>query len=303
MLDHVTAPRSDAFDTYVRSIDFQDADALHHIAASFRHNGFAVLKNHPISPSLLQEVLKEWKAFFALCDDDKNNYHYDHESFIGYYPMGIENAKGAYEKNAMEYYHHEPNFPLPYPLTAKTNTLFKELSTLARHILKGLYDALPVSLQQQLPGPLHDIMGIKSPNSLMRIMHYPPITTHTSTRNTEHEDINLITLLSSATAPGLQVKDKNGQWHDVGYETEDIVINAGDMLHLLTEGYYTSTTHRVIVPTEKYAHTPRYSIPLFIAPRPDVLLRPHFTAYDYLMERLYDNGIIPAKNLVLQKSA
>lgn len=280
---------------YVRAIHYKNADAPHHIAASFRENGFAVLKNHPISQSLLKDVLEEWQAFFDLNEVSKNHYIYDHDSFIGYYPLGIENAKGAYEKNAMEYYHHEPHFPLPPSFSNKTNILFQELARLAHQILKGLYDALPLALQAKLPGPLHDIMGITSPTSLMRIMHYPPITDDTTTRNVEHEDINLITLLSSATAPGLQVKDKNGQWHDVGYATEDIIINAGDMLHLLTEGYYQSTTHRVISPKGENAHTPRYSIPLFIGAQKNVILRPQFTAYDYLMERLLENGIVQKK--------
>ena len=282
---------------YVRSIDFQDPCAMHQLAESFRHNGFAVLKNHPMRASLLKDVLLEWQTFFQKPERDKKEYLYNQENFIGYYPMGIENAKGVYEKNLMEYYHHEPHFALPPTLTLKTNDLFKGLLDLAQILLKGLNDALPASSQHTLPGPLHAIMGAHVPTTVMRILHYPPVNNDSFVRNTDHEDINLMTLLCSATAQGLQVKDKKGVWHSVAYDTEDIVINAGDMLQLLTDGYYTSTTHRVIAPSDpEKVSLPRYSIPLFIGAKPEILLRPGFTAYDYLIERLHENGVASKKS-------
>ena len=67
-------------------------------------------------------------------------------------------------------------------------------------------------------------------------------------RAAAHEDINMITLLPAATAPGLQVMDIAGKWYDVPCDIGTIVINSGDMLKEASGGYYPSTTHRVVNP-------------------------------------------------------
>ena len=50
-------------------------------------------------------------------------------------------------------------------------------------------------------------------NSVLRLIHYPPVPPDThpqSVRAAAHEDINLITLLVGATDDGLQLLDRNG---------------------------------------------------------------------------------------------
>lgn len=90
-------PMADA--PYVKTVDYTDLQASFDIAESFRNNGFAVLKNHPIDQSLLNDVLSEWKIFFCKSEKHKEQHRYNQDNFIGHYPMGIENAKDSYEKN------------------------------------------------------------------------------------------------------------------------------------------------------------------------------------------------------------
>ncbi len=128
----------------------------------------------------------------------------------------------------------------------------------------------------------------------MRILHYPPLTEHyehDAIRAAPHEDINLITLLPAATTPGLEVKDLQGNWHAVTCDAGNIVVNVGDMLQLCTDFYYRSTTHRVVNPAGKDKLTSRYSMPLFLHPRPEVALTQERTADEYLRERLREIGI------------
>lgn len=277
---------------YVQAVDYTSENALNELAQSLHTTGFAVLKNHNVDQELLKNVLNEWKAFFDR--QDKKRYLFDKKYFAGYYPAGSENAKGAYEKNAMEYFHHYVSFDLPNGMTTKTNELYWQLANLSKEILVGLEEALPKEVRDALPGHLADILSLDKPHTLMRVIHYPLVQKgdEGQQRNSEHEDIDLLTLLCSATAPGLQVKDIHGGWHDVGYATEDIVINTGDMLQLLTSGYYPSTTHRVVNPKDKKAEASRYSIPLFIHPRRDVELKKGFTAEDFLVQRLHETGIL-----------
>jgi isopenicillin N synthase-like dioxygenase len=64
------------------------------------------------------------------------------------------------------------------------------------------------------------------------------------------------------------------------------------MLAMASDNYYPSTTHRVINPDAKQNQS-RYSMPMFLHPRPEVLLKPGTTADDYLQERLREIGLKP----------
>lgn len=74
---------------------------------------------------------------------------------------------------------------------------------------------------------------------------------------------------------------------DVG----DLVINVGDMLAIASGGYYRSTCHRVVNPLEPEAPS-RFSLPLFLHPRPQVQLSETITAKDFLQTRLREIGLL-----------
>jgi isopenicillin N synthase-like dioxygenase len=137
-----------------------------------------------------------------------------------------------------------------------------------------------------------------SPQTLMRILHYPPLSADVpqgSVRAAAHEDVNLITLLPAATATGLEIQDIHGNWHPVPGNPGDIVVNVGDMMQLVSQGYYHSTTHRVVNPPADIATQSRYSMPLFLHPHPDVMLAGQITAKDFLQQRLREIGLLAAE--------
>jgi isopenicillin N synthase-like dioxygenase len=96
--------------------------------------------------------------------------------------------------------------------------------------------------------------------------------------------------LLSGSKPGLQAMDKTGNWHDVACDPGMITINNGDMLAMATGDHFPSTTHRVTNP-DAGQNVSRYSMPMFLHPRPEVLLKPGTTADDYLQERLREIGL------------
>ncbi|MFZ4785476.1 MAG: isopenicillin N synthase family dioxygenase, partial [Flavobacteriales bacterium] len=115
---------------------------------------------------------------------------------------------------------------------------------------------------------------IKNGNSILRPIHYPPITSEpkSAVRAGQHEDINLITLLIGASADGLEVLNKQGEWVAVTALPDHIVVNVGDMLQRHTNGRLKSTTHRVVNPPREKWSQPRYSIPFFLHPRSEMRL-------------------------------
>ena len=141
--------------------------------------------------------------------------------------------------------------------------------------------------------PLSDMIT-QSPRNLLRILHYPPITGDEEVgaiRAAAHADINLLTVLPSASEPGLQLLSSDGTWVDVPYDPEYIIVNIGDMLQECTGGYYRSTMHRVINPAGADMSKSRMSIPMFLHPRDDVRLSARYLAEEYRMQRYRELGL------------
>ena len=63
------------------------------------------------------------------------------------------------------------------------------------------------------------------------------------------------------------------------------------MLEEASGGYYPSTTHRVVNPDNDSSNDSRYSMPLFLHPRNEVILSEKYTAGKYLDERLEEIGL------------
>ena len=130
-------------------------------------------------------------------------------------------------------------------------------------------------------------------NSLMRSIHYPAVaSSEKGERAGAHEDINLITLLIGAEEGGLEILNNDGRWIKVNPSSNAIVCNIGDMLQLVTGNKLKSTTHRVMN-YENHGNKSRYSIPFFLHPSPNTLLKSIYDhadegvlAHDFLNERL-----------------
>jgi isopenicillin N synthase-like dioxygenase len=205
-----------------------------------------------------------------------------------------ETAKGHQKKDLKEFYHlYFPHGRYPKEISDVTLKNFERQFDMGKTLLKWIEAYLPESIRAKLSCPLSDMVSME--RTLYRILYYPPLTGQEepgAVRAAPHEDINLITVLPAATNPGLQVKNKKGEWLNVKVDPESVVINIGDMLQEATDGYYISTTHQVINPTGEEAKKPRLSMPQFIHAGAKVKLSPRHTAESYLNERLRELGLM-----------
>ncbi len=275
----------------ISQVSYQDPEAPQNFAKSLRDTGFAVIRSHPIPETLLQTVYQDWAQFFN--SPSKFDFRFDPKEQSGYFPFKSENAKDSSIKDLKEFFHIYPKTTLPKALGNSTLQLRALLTEMAAKLLGWLQEETPTEIKSKFSLPLPEMFR-ESNTTLFRILHYPPFTGEIepgAVRAAAHEDINLITLLPAATAPGLEVKDIQGNWLAVPCDPGNIIVNAGDMLQLATEGYYKSTTHRVINPQGDETKKSRYSIPLFLHPRSEVYLSPHLTAEEYLSERLREIGL------------
>ncbi len=291
---------------------------VQNLGRAYEEIGFVAISNHGIAKALLEEMYEQVEAFYAL--PLKTKLKYDDSQGggqRGYTGFGKEHAKDRNAGDLKEFWHFGQyvddsdilsDFYPPNKIVdelPRFNTAGKEIYAALE--LAGAKVLQAIALFLQLDEYYFDAK-IHNGNSILRPIHYPAITEEPkdAIRAGEHEDINLITLLVGASADGLEVLNKNNEWIGVTEVEDHIIVNVGDMLERLTNNRLKSTTHRVINPPREKWSSPRFSIPFFLHPRPEVPLncldscctvnnpKKHedCTANEFLIQRLTEIGLI-----------
>ncbi len=297
-----------------------DRDAfVRELGAAYREWGFAGIRGHGIQQSLIDGSYDAFVRFFALPTEMKMKYHVPGSGGArGYTPFGIETAKDSRYPDLKEFWHIGRELPrdskyadvMPPNLWPGEVPGFHEHGYALYTALDQLGSRVLCALALHIGLPEHFFADkTESGNSILRPIHYPPITAPDipNVRAGAHEDINFITLLVGASAAGLEVKSRAGEWVPFTSEADTIVVNIGDMLQRLSNHVYPSTTHRVVNPPGEAARKPRYSTPFFLHPNPDYLIKTlpqcvsadnpdryptPITAHEYLMERLREIKLV-----------
>jgi isopenicillin N synthase-like dioxygenase len=260
----------------LRSNDFESQ-----LLDSIINTGFVVLTHHGIDHGLIKECQMAWKLFFLNNPEYKNSFANLADPNMGYKGMKQEKAVGAKVADLKEFFHWRPGQKMPHEVWALTQQIFYQLDDVGMQILHVL------DKEAARKRGFYQESCWNSDNTILRSLYYPAMDFSKepeAVRAAAHEDINFITLLVAASAPGLQVLDKKGNWHNVPHEENSVVVNIGDMLQLASGGHYKSTTHRVINPDN--SSSDRVSMPLFIHPHSNTLLAEGITAKQYLDQRL-----------------
>ncbi len=275
------------------AVDYQAEDAKQQFVRSLRETGFGVLKNHPIQQQMVADIYETWQDFFN--SDQKDQFTFNKDTQDGFFPSTVsEVAKGFKKKDIKEYFHYYPWGQCPEELKAQLQNYYEQANALAEELLSWVEELSPSDVAEGYKEALSNMIK-NSEQTLLRVLHYPPLDGSEepdAIRAAAHEDINLLTILPAANEPGLQVKGKDGSWIDVPCDFGNLIVNIGDMLQEASGGYFPSTTHRVINPEGSDQTRARISLPLFLHPRPDVVLSERYTADSYLTERLRELGVI-----------
>ena len=273
-------------------VDYSSPTAAADFTASLHETGFGVLINHPIPETLVRRIFEGWLDFFKK--GNKEGLGFSPERFDGYFSTTVsETAKGETVKDFKEFYHVYPWGRVPEHLRAEAMDYYAQASALASELLSWVEQYTPPDISRFYSQSLSSMIE-GSQQTLLRVLHYPPLTGREpegTVRAAAHGDINLLTVLPAANAPGLQVLAKDGSWLDVPCDFGMLIINIGDMLQEASRGYYPSTIHRVVNPSEPKLNVSRVSLPLFLHPKEDVVLSERYTAKSYLAERLQELGM------------
>jgi isopenicillin N synthase-like dioxygenase len=277
--------------------------------------GFVSVYGHGLPEGLIADTYAQVKAFFDLETSAKEACALPgSQGNRGYVAFGQEHAKNRKVGDLKEFFHvgrdlpelgesGKNAFPASLPAFRETTTrLFTALDGVAASLLEAL--AIHFGEERTTFSRMAD-----GGNSILRLIHYPKlgeVYVPGAVRAAEHEDINLLTLLPESTASGLEILTREGEWLAVETPPGHLVVDSGDMLERVTGGVVPSTTHRVVNPARPEDDVPRYSMPFFTHPRPDVVLElvpfakgrsdakqaPPMTADQFLRERLGQLGLV-----------
>ena len=307
----------------VASVSLTDADRdpegfSQELGASFERYGFAIIADHGIPADLIARAEEKAKAFFALPDAVKRAYH---QKGKGGAPATRRSASRPPRARSITTSRNSGTSPAS--CRRATNIAIRWRRTCGPRRSESFrdtflefyaaFDRTGLKILEAIArylglAPDYFVDTVKDGNSILRLLHYPPIPGDgPNVRAGAHEDINTITLLLGAEEAGLQLLDRDGDWLPVTPRPGELAVNIGDMLQRLTNNVLKSTTHRVVnPPPERRGHS-RYSMPFFLhfrsdfpietlpdcmsAERPNLYPEP-ITADEYLQERLREIKLV-----------
>ncbi len=253
--------------------------------------GFVYVR-HDLSATMLDEAYGLLERFFSLPVATKQRYTAPGVSGqTGYTGLLVETAASCdvpdwkemlnWGRSVPDGHPLRRRFPRSYPdqvlpeadvpgISAALYAFHDSVGALQRRVLRIVAEGLGAH------EAFFDEMLTDGP-TLTRAIRYPAMTEAPSGAGGPHVwagahgDINLITALPRATAPGLQVLAGEG-WVDASAPDGYVIVNTGMMLERLTNGVIPTGIHRVVA-APGYAGE-RYSIVQFLHPTPWTLLHP-----------------------------
>lgn len=242
-----------------------------------RNIGFFYVTGHGISHQKIKKIKQYTKQFFALDQNIKDNISMLHSPhFRGYSRVGEEYTKNrldareqidiGVEQTAIPLNENTPlwsrlqgpnQWPKEWPeFKVAVQEWQDDLHQVALKLLHVLLQAL--GLDQHIL----DAYLTQTPHEMLKLIKYPKQIDYADGQGVgAHKDTNILTLLLQDEVGGLQVLSDQ-EWIDVPYVQDAFVINIGETLELITNGYLIANTHRVVAPQ----YQDRYSIAYFISP-------------------------------------
>lgn len=251
--------------------------------------GFFFIKNHGVAQELIDRVFAENARFHAQPLERKLAVKVN-EKGIGYMPSGLQQAKynrgGPARKpdlgeaffigREVQAPTHEPGTTVPlyeggnqWPrdVPGFRDTLieyFAAMEALSLRLLPVYATALGLPEQFFAPAFAHTrALGI------LRLSHYPETRCEEHQLNTSpHIDGDFITILAQSEVPGLELRTPDKQWIQAPALPGTLLVNAGEILRLWSNGRFRATLHRVL----NQSGRDRYAIPFFYSPSPDTVI-------------------------------
>ncbi|CAM8942578.1 unnamed protein product [Rhodiola kirilowii] len=242
--------------------------------------------NHGMGISLMEKTREATKSFFATDKEEKHKYARPDNDIEGYGNDMIFAEEQILDwtdrlyltvmplnERKLQYWpQNPPNFRDVLDEFAKASEQIGEV------VLKAL--AVSLGLDEHC---FLEMYG-KSPKMYARFNFYPPCPRPDLVLGVKpHADGSALTiLLQDKNVEGLQVQ-KNGQWFRVATIPDALLINVGDQMEIMSNGYFWSPMHRVSTNESKE----RISVAVFCIPDAESEIEPAAGLVDEKRPRLY----------------
>ncbi|BAA96178.1 putative GA 2-oxidase 5 [Oryza sativa Japonica Group] len=287
-LEQIALPAAHPPPADVRAIDLSAtgparAAEARALVAACEEQGFFRVTGHGVPPGLVRAAEAAAARFFALPQPDK-------EAAAGA-PLGYASKRigSAGDLGWIEYLllclaPAAAAAALPCAATSPTppcplRELLREYSAAVRRVACGVLELMAEGLGVGPADALARLVAREDSDSILRVNHYPPRPDQLGggggpnlTGFGEHTDPQIISVLRSNGAPGLEISLRDGAWASVPHDGDgdSFFVNVGDTLQVLTNGRFRSVKHRVVVNSEKS----RVSMVFFGGPPPGERLAP-----------------------------
>jgi len=248
-----------------------------------------VYTSHDLSDDLLDTAYGMLRTFFELDADAKAQFVASGANGqTGYTGLLVETAASSDKPDWKEMLNWSAPIAAGHPLKRSFPTAYPD-QVLPETVVPGITEVLYrfhesiADLQRRFLRVIAEGIGchesffddmVTDGPTLTRAIRYPAMSELGDDGHVwaaEHGDINLITALPRATAPGLQVR-AGDTWVDATPPDEAVIINTGIMLERLTNGTIPIGWHRVVAAPGFDGE--RYSVVQFCHPRPWTVLAP-----------------------------
>jgi isopenicillin N synthase-like dioxygenase len=258
------------------------ADGIDELARACRDVGFFYVRNHGVAPALIARLHAATKRFFERDMAFKMRTPIDGR-MTGYLPLNY----ASYEGEARAAKSRQEGFWVGYERPIDAGRQFdgpnqwpeghddlKEVMTEYMAAVERLTLALlhGFSLALGLDGAALGTYFAK-PITRLKLNHYPPqINPETLAYIgvVSHTDSGAFTILWQDDGDGLEIQNKSGEWVGAPSIPNTFVVNIANVMQMWSNGQFSSTPHRVINRNNR----DRYSIPVFVLPDHDAVIKP-----------------------------
>lgn len=275
-LDQADATVGGAADSVrcIRAADLLTGDRLYvagAVRAACLETGFFCIDITPAESAAVAATLLQMRRFFSLENSDRRKQDVrQNEDGTGWVPQYAEPAYQPGTISSLEAFDCD---------LASTAAQWPRIPGFRRDVTRcwAVFDALGEAILEFLARAARIDAGFfvercrsKTLNK-MRLLHYAGAAPSLDDRFVgiaAHTDFECISLLYQ-TAPGLELRNVQGQWLEIPAHEGRIVVLLGDMLERWTNGFFKATGHRVQNTDER-----RFSIVMFLAANDDIEIAP-----------------------------
>nr|QEQ13286.1 VpGA3-oxidase [Viola philippica] len=247
-------PGGDHSSESVPVIDLSDPNALENIGHACKKWGVLQVRNHGISSTLLDKIEAASRNLFSLPIQQKLNAARSPDGVSGY---GLARISSFFSKlmwsegftiAGSPLDHFRQLWPQDFAKYCDIVEEYdKEMQKLSRRLLCLMLGSLGITMEDvKWADPKAEPKD--SCCSALQMNYYPACPDPDQAMGlAAHTDSTLITILYQNSTSGLQVLREGIGWVTVPPIPGALVINVGDLLHILSNGLYPSVLHRAVV--------------------------------------------------------